>query len=468
MQDRRNNRKTVRDMTEGKPMGLLLGFSVPLLTGFLFQQFYTLIDTMIVGRFLGKYALAGVGSTGSINFLIVGFCMGLCGGFAIPVAQCFGAGDYERLRRYFANAIYASAVLAVLITVTVSLLCARILHMMNTPADVYDYAYSYILVIFLGIPVTILYNLLSSIIRALGDSRHPVLFLMASSVVNIGLDLVFILVFRMGVVGAALATVISQGVAGTCCIIYILRSMEILHIRRRELTADLHYVRTLMNMGVPMGLQYSITAIGAVVLQTSVNGLGSDAMAAITAAQRVSMFFCCPFDALGQTMSTWGGQHVGAKKLGRIGEGLRDCVILGSVYSIAAFLILFFFGDRLAGLFLGAGEAAVLRNSRLFLIINSAFYIPLALVNIVRFLIQGIGFPTFAILAGVCEMIARIGVALFLVPFAGFTGACFANPLAWIAADLFLIPAYRYEMGKLRRLFGERNSQTGERHRPDQ
>ena len=450
-------RKTVRDMTQGKPLGLILGFSVPLLAGFLFQQFYTIIDTMIVGRFLGKYALAGVGSTGSINFLIVGFCMGLCGGFAIPIAQRFGAQDEESLRRFFANAIYVSAVLAVVITVTVSLLCGWILRVMNTPEDVYDYAYRYILVIFLGIPVTILYNLLSSIIRALGDSRHPVYFLMASSVVNIGLDLIFILVFRMGVVGAALATVLSQLVAGICCIVYILRSMEILHIRRREMTPDRHHVRILMNMGVPMGLQYSITALGAVVLQTSVNGLGSDAMAAITAAQRVSMFFCCPFDALGQTMSTWGGQHVGAKKLDRVGEGLRDCVILGSVYSIAAFLVLFFFGDRLAGLFLGAGESAVLKNSRLFLIINSAFYIPLALVNIVRFLIQGIGFPTFAILAGVCEMIARMAVGMLLVPAAGFVGAAFANPLAWIAADLFLIPAYRYEIRKLKRLFGEQS-----------
>ena len=444
-------------MTQGKPMGLILGFSVPLLAGFLFQQFYTIIDTMIVGRFLGKYALAGVGSTGSINFLIVGFCMGLCGGFAIPIAQRFGAQDEESLRRFFANAIYVSAVLAVVITVAVSLLCGWILRVMNTPEDVYDYAYRYILVIFLGIPVTILYNLLSSIIRALGDSRHPVYFLMASSVVNIGLDLIFILVFHMGVVGAALATVLSQLVAGICCIVYILRSMEILHIRRREMTPDRHHVRILMNMGVPMGLQYSITALGAVVLQTSVNGLGSDAMAAITAAQRVSMFFCCPFDALGQTMSTWGGQHVGAKKLDRVGEGLRDCVILGSVYSIAAFLVLFFFGDRLAGLFLGAGESAVLRNSRLFLIINSAFYIPLALVNIVRFLIQGIGFPTFAILAGVCEMIARMAVGMLLVPAAGFVGAAFANPLAWIAADLFLIPAYRYEIRKLKRLFGEQS-----------
>ncbi len=442
----------VRDMTEGKPMGLILGFSLPLLMGNLFQQFYTLIDTMIVGRFLGKYALAGVGSTGSINFLIIGFCIGICSGFSIPVAQRFGAGDYKNLRRFVANSLYLGGAIAVVLTVAVCLLCDDILRIMNTPADVKDYAYSYIMVIFIGIPVTILYNLLAGIIRALGDSRHPVIFLVVSSFINIGLDLVFILVFRLGVVGAALATVISQGISAVCCLVFIRHRLTILRFEDREPAPDIQHMKTLLAMGLPMGLQYSITAIGSVVLQTAVNALGSDAVAAITSAQRVSMFFCCPFDAFGVTMSTWGGQHVGARKLDRIGRGMRDCIILGAVYSLIAFAILFFFGDTLASMFLGKGEPVIIAAAHRFLIINSLFYIPLALVNIVRFLIQGIGFPTFAIIAGVCEMLARAAVALFLVPAAGFMGACFANPFAWIAADLFLIPAYRYEMKRLRGL----------------
>ena len=442
----------VRDMTEGKPMGLILGFSLPLLAGNLFQQFYTLIDTMIVGRFLGKYALAGVGSTGSINFLIIGFCMGICGGFSIPAAQRFGAGDYKNLRRFVANSLYLGGAISIVLTITVCLLCDDILRIMNTPSDVTDYAYSYIMVIFIGIPITIFYNLLAGIIRALGDSRHPVIFLVVSSFINIGLDLVFILVFRIGVIGAALATVISQGISAVCCLVFIRRNMTILRFEEeRELSPDTHYMKTLLAMGIPMGLQYSITAIGSVVLQTAVNALGSDAVAAITSAQRVSMFFCCPFDAFGLTMSTWGGQHVGARKLDRIGRGMRDCIILGAVYSLIAFAVLFFFGDVLVSMFLGKGEPVIIAAAHKYLIINSLFYIPLALVNIVRFLIQGIGFPTFAILAGVCEMLARAGVALLLVPAAGFTGACFANPSAWIAADLFLIPAYRYEMSRLRR-----------------
>ena len=440
-------------MTSGKPLKLLLAFSLPLWFGNLFQQFYTLVDTMIVGRFLGKLALAGVGSTGSINFLIIGFCMGICGGFSIPVSQRFGAGDYVSLRRFVANAVWLCAGFSLLITLVVSLSCKWILTAMKTPEDIFPYAYTYILVIFLGIPVTIFYNLLASIIRALGDSRHPVIFLVAASFVNIGLDLLFILVLHMGVLGAALATVLSQAVSGVLCLVHIVRKLDILRFRPREARIDQHHMQTLLAMGVPMGLQYSITAIGSVILQTAVNTLGSDSVAAVTAAARVSMFFCCAFDALGQTMSTWGGQHVGARKLERVGQGLRDCIILGSVYSIAAFAVLFFFGRSFSALFLNAQETAVLDNARLFLIINSAFYIPLALVNIVRFLIQGIGFPTFAILAGVCEMIARIVVAAILVPAFGFPGVCFANPLAWIAADLFLIPAYRYEMKKLQRIF---------------
>lgn len=450
----KNQQKSVRDLTQGSPMRLLLGFCLPLLFGNLFQQFYTLMDTMIVGRFLGKMALAGVGCTGSINFLIIGFCMGVCGGFAIPVAQRFGAADASGVRRFFFHALVLSGILSAVVTLIVTLSCRRILTLMNTPADVLDYAHSYLMIIFLGIPVTILYNLLASVIRALGDSRHPVMFLVVASFVNIGLDLLFILVFHMGVVGAALATILSQGFSGVCCLVFILKRMEILHIRAAERRLEGRYIHTLLSMGLPMGLQYSITAIGSVVLQTAVNGLGANAVAAVTAGGRVSMFFCSPFDVMGQAMSTWGGQHVGAKKLGRIREGLIDCIKLGAGYAIVAFLILWFFGRNLASLFLDAGEAAVLDQARLFLIINSAFYIPLALVNIIRFLIQGIGFPTFAILAGVCEMFARVAVAAVLVPLFGFTGACFANPCAWVAADLFLIPAYRYEMGKLKRQLG--------------
>ncbi len=446
---------TTKDMTVGSPMKLILGFSIPLLFGFLFQQFYNVVDTVIVGRFLGMEALAGVGATGSVNFMIVGFCMGVCSGFAIPVAHKFGAKDYVGMRQVVANCVWLSIAFASVMTITVCLLCRNILVWMNTPEDIFQNSYSYILIIFMGIPATYLYNILSGIIRSLGDSKTPLVFLTLSSFLNIGLDLMCILVFHMGVAGAAVATVASQLISGILCLFYMIKKFEILHISREEWKINVGHMKMLCSMGIPMGLQYSITAIGSVILQTAVNGLGSLAVASVTAGSKVSMFFCCPFDAMGSTMATYGGQNVGAKNLERVGKGLKDCILLGTIYSMLAFVIMYFFGDNLAALFVDEAGGQMLKNARTFLIINSAFFIPLALVNIIRFLIQGMGFSTFAILAGVFEMVARTLAGLVLVPRFGFIGACFASPLAWIFADIFLIPAYLHVRRKLQRMFSD-------------
>ena len=411
-----------------------------------------MVDTVIVGRFLGVNALAGVGSTGSINFLIIGFCMGVCNGFAIPLAHKFGAKDYSGLRQFMANCVWLSVLFAAVMTLATVLLCRQMLILMKTPGDIFDYAYSYILIIFIGIPGTFLYNMLSGIIRALGDSKTPLVFLTLSSVLNIALDLLCIISFQMGVAGAAIATVVSQTVSGLLCLIYMIKKFPILRIEKAEWRINLSHMKTLCGMGIPMGLQYSITAIGSVILQTSVNTLGAVAVSSVTAANKVGMFFCCPFDAMGSTMATYGGQNVGAKKLERLGTGLRACVILGAVYSILAFVVLSLFGDRLSALFVDSADPQLLANAKLLLTINSAFYIPLALVNIVRFLIQGMGYSTFAILAGVCEMVARSLAGLFLVPNFGFVGVCLASPLAWIFADAFLIPAYVHVRKKLERI----------------
>lgn len=446
---------STRDMTVGSPMKLILGFSLPLLFGFLFQQFYSVVDTVIVGQFLGMNALAGVGATGSINFMIVGFCMGVCSGFAIPVAHKFGAKDYSGMRQVVANCVWLSLIFSMVMTVIVVLLCKNILIWMKTPEDIFADSYAYIVIIFAGIPAIYLYNMLSGIIRSMGDSKTPLVFLTLSSFLNIGLDLLCILVFQMGVAGAAVATVASQLISGGLCLLYMIKKFEILHIKKEEWRLNPAHVRSLCGMGVPMGLQYSITAIGSVILQTSVNTLGSLAVASVTAGGKVSMFFCCPFDAMGSTMATYGGQNVGAKKLERLGTGLKNCIWLGIGYSLIAFVALYFFGGNLASLFVDSAEQEMLDNARLFLIINSAFYIPLALVNIIRFMIQGVGFGTFAILAGVFEMIARTIGGLVLVPAFGFTGACFASPLAWLFADAFLIPAYIHVRRKLEKMMGE-------------
>ncbi|MDY5101560.1 MAG: MATE family efflux transporter [Agathobacter sp.] len=445
---------TTKDMTTGSSMKLILGFAVPLLMGMLFQQVYSLVDTIIVGRFLGVNALAAVGATGSINFLIIGFCLGLCNGFALPVAQRFGAKDYDGLRKYVGNSAVLSVIIGGTITVFTVVFCRNILQIMDTPADIIDLSYNYIVVIFAGIPATLLYNILSSHLRSLGDSVTPVAFLILSACLNIGLDLLFIVTFHWGVFGASFATVLSQLVSGVLCLVFIIIRFDILHLKRDDWRLDPAYVRNLLVMGLPMGFQYSITAIGSVILQAAVNSLGSIAVASMTAASKISMFVVCPFDALGSTMATYGGQNVGAGKLERLAKGLRSAVILGAIYSAVIFVVVYFFGENMIQIFLSPTEenaATVLVWAKEFLVINAAFYFPLALVNIVRFLIQGMGFSGFAVFAGVFEMVARTIVGLFLVPVFGFVAACFASPLAWIFADAFLIPAFFFCRKRLRK-----------------
>lgn len=441
-----------KDMTKGSPFRLILGFAIPLLFGLIFQQFYSMVDTIIVGHYLGVDALAAVGATGSVNFLIIGFCMGVCSGFSIPIAQEFGAKHEEILRKYVANCVWLSLIFAVVMTIAVVILCRPILQAMRTPADIIEGSYSYIVVIFMGIPVTYLYNMTAAVLRSLGDSRTPVIFLIMAAIINIFLDLLCIIVFHMGVEGAAVATVLSQALAGVCCLVFMYRKFTILKLSRDEWRWNRDCVGKLCGMGIPMGLQYSITAIGSVVLQSAVNGIGSDAVAAVTAGSKLSMLLMCPFDAMGSTMATYGGQNVGAGNLERVDQGLKSCTILGLVYSVVAAGIAYMLGTNLLHLFLDAGEADILANAYAFIRTNTLFYFPLALVNIVRFLIQGMGFSKLAVFAGAFEMLARGLAGFVLVPYFGFRAVCFANPLAWIFADIFLIPAFFYVRRKTARL----------------
>ena len=445
-----------KDLTTGSPFRLIVGFALPTLFGMLFQQLYNLVDTMIVGKLLGAAALGAVGSTGSINFFVIGFCMGVCNGFAIPVAQRMGAGEPSKMRRYVANAAWLSVLFAVVLTVATGLLCRQILTVMLTPADIFANAYTYIFVIFMGIPATFLYNLLAGVIRSLGDSKTPVYFLALSSVLNILLDFALILGFQAGVAGAAIATVASQGVSGVACLFYMMKKYPILRMTKEERRLDLHSCGVLCAMGIPMGLQYSITAIGSIVLQSSVNALGSLYVAAVAAGGKVYQLLACPFDAMGATMATYCGQNVGACRLDRLSRGIRSCALLGLGYSVIAFCAMLRFAPQCALLFLDSREldAALLTQlAARYILIQSAFFFPLSLVNIVRFSIQGMGFSPFAILAGVLEMAARTGVGMLLVPTFGYTAACFASPAAWVCADLFLIPASALCIAKLRRLY---------------
>jgi putative MATE family efflux protein len=443
-----------QDMTTGNPSKIILGFSIPLLFGMLFQQFYSMADTIIVGKYLGVEALAAVGSTGSINFMIIGFCMGICNGFAIPVAQKFGASDYKLLRKYVANSAWLSIIISIVMTVVVCIFCREILVWMKTPSDIIDGAYEYIFVIFLGIPVTFLYNLLAGIIRSLGDSKTPLFFLIISSVINIILGLYLIIFIHMGIAGSAWATVISQGISGVCCLLFMRKKYEILKFEKDELKINRKCISRLCYIGIPMGLQYSITAIGSVILQTAVNNLGSAVVASVAAASKISAFLCCPFDALGSTMATYAGQNVGARKLDRISKGIKSSIIIGSVYSIIALIISIFLGKSVALIFIDSNEIQILSQVVKFLIIVAAFYIPLCFVNVVRFTIQGMGYSTFAILAGVCEMAARSVCGFIMVPIFGYVAVCLASPFAWICADAFLIPAYGIVLKKMKKEIG--------------
>lgn len=439
----------VKDMTNGSPSRHILGFAVPMLFGMLFQQFYNLVDTIIVGKTLGVEALAGVGATGSINFMIIGFCMGVCNGFVIPVAQCFGAKKPADLRKYVFNGYICSVVFAIVLTLASVIFCRKILIVMNTPADIIDHAYNYIVVIFIGIPTVFLYNMVSGVIRSLGDSKTPVVFLVLSSIINVVLDFFLILVCKMGVAGAGWATVTSQLISGLTCLIYMYKKYDILKGDKSERVLDRRFITNLCMNGVPMGLQYSITAIGSTILQAAVNTLGSTYVAAMTAGSKMFNFTCCPFDALGSTMATYAGQNVGAAKIKRLGQGVCSAMIIGSVYSVLSLIALYFTTDYIALLFVNASETTIIALTRQFILASACFYIPLTGVNVVRFCIQGMGFSVFAISAGILEMIGRAFAAIILIPNIGFMGACLASPIAWIAADAFLFPAFIHCAKKL-------------------
>ena len=447
-----------KDMTQGSPLRLILAFAVPLMLGSLFQQFYNLADTIIVGRFVGVEALAAVGSVGGLNYLVLGFVNGIACGFSIPISWTFGAKDYSQMRRYTANTVWLSIVFAVVLTIVTVALTRPILVWTNPPANIIDLADIYIRTIFWGIPFTLLYNVTSALMRALGDSKRPLYFLLMASFLNIGLDLLCIIVFKMGVFGASFATVFSQAVAGFGSLWYIARHYHELRWSKEEGKLSRDHCLKLCNMGIPMGLQCSITAIGSVVLQGAVNGLGSDIVAAQTAGSKAAQFLSVPLESIGTAMTTYSSQNLGAHDLKRVNRGVNTALGIGCVYSIASFIILRFADKLLIGLFLDAGEVEIMANAQSFIFWNSVFYIPLAVLIIYRYTIQGLGYSGLAMFAGVAEMVARAMVGFLFVPLWGYFAACIANPVAWFFACFFLIPAYFVVRKKL---MNEKENQQG-------
>lgn len=439
-----------KDLTNGSPLKVIFLFTMPLVLGNLFQQFYALADTIIVGRYCGVSALASVGSTGSINYLILGFVIGVCNGFAIPIAQLFGAQDYRDLRRHVANAAWLCIGSSVILTALTVSLTRPLLILMQTPADILDGAAIYIGWIFAGIPFIFLYNMVAGIMRALGDSKTPLYFLIFTSAMNIGLDLLFVIPFHMGILGAALATDISQAISGILSFAFLCRKFTVLRMEKGEARPCKRACMRLLWIGLPMGLQCSITAIGSVIVQWAVNVLGSTAVAAVTAASKTANLLTVPLESIGTAMATYSGQNLGAARMDRVRKGVYSALFIASVYAIASLVIPHFGDVTVMGLFLDTTtEVEIVNMGREYLFWNSVFFVPLGALIVWRYSIQGLGFSTLAMLAGVAEMVARTAVAIILVPLLGYFGAELANPAAWIAACLFLYPAYRWTCRQL-------------------
>ena len=417
-----------KDLTHGNTLKLIISFCIPLIGGAIFQQLYNVVDTMIVGRFVGVDALAAVGSTGSLNFLIIGFVLGLAAGFGIPIAQAFGAREEKRMLQTIMNAFYLCIFFSIVLTVLTHFTTETLLQWMQTPANIFKQSYDYISIIFYGLTCTIAYNFLASVSRALGDSKTPLIFLIISSLLNVVLDLSMIINFHMGVRGAALATVIAQGISAVLCFIYMAKKYPNLRFDHHARSISFPIIKKLINIAVPMALQYSITAVGAVILQSAVNTLGSAKVAAIAAAQKLSMFFTQPMDMMGSTMATFSGQNLGAGKIERI-----------------------FKGKYLSLLFVAGNETSVINDAQQFLICNSIFYFVLGILFVSRNTIQGLGKSALTMLAGGAELVARAFVAFALVGKFGYNAICFANPIAWFAAIIILIPTLVILMNKLKK-----------------
>ena len=443
------------DMTVGKPMKVIINFTLPIFIGNVFQQFYNMADAVIVGKFVGTKALAAVGSTGTIMFLIWGFVAGMTAGFTVLTAQKFGAGDMDGMRKTVAGAGILSLGIGLFLTIVFMAFMKPLLILMNTPSDIFADAYSYIMIVSGGILAQMLYNLLSSILRALGNSKLPLVFLIISALLNIVLDLVFIVGFGMGAKGAAVATVIAQGVSGILCLFYIIAKIPILHLKREDLDVGSTIYKNQLRIGVPMALQYSITAIGTMMVQSSLNILGSTLVAAYTAAGKIEQVVTQAYVAMGTTMATYAAQNMGAGSVKRIREGFKACTVIGVVYSFVAAGFIMTVGKYMTYLFVSEDVDIIMNSVDIYLKCIGIFFIPLAVVNIYRNGIQGLGYGLLPMMAGVAELIGRGVVAVIAGAKRSYPGVCLAGPAAWVLAGGLLIVMYYFIMNvNMIKIFG--------------
>lgn len=433
-----------KSMITGKPGKIILDFTVPIFIGNVFQQFYNMADTVIVGKFVGTKALAAVGSTGTIMFLVLGFVWGMSAGFTVLTAQKFGAGDMKAMRQTVGNAAVLSVIISVALTAVSMAFMKPLLHVMRTPGDIFADAYAYIMVICAGIFAQMLYNLLASVLRAIGNSRVPLYFLVLSALLNIVLDMVFIIVFGMGAAGAAYATVAAQGVAGILCLVYIAKKVPVLWLEKEDWKLRGILVKHQLMMGFPMALQYSITALGTMMVQTSLNLLGSLQVAAFTAASKIEQVVTQAYVALGTTMATYCAQNMGAGKVSRIRQGFKAATVMGSIYAVVTAVIVMTAGEYMTNLFVSGDVTSLMGQVDIYLKCVGIFFIPLAVVNIYRNGIQGMGYGVLPMLAGVAELFGRGLAAIVATYQKSYVGVCLASPAAWVLAGALLIAMYFY------------------------
>lgn len=439
------------DMTEGKPLPVILKFTIPLVIGNIFQQLYNMADTIIVGRYVGAGALAAVGSTGTIMFLVIGFSQGITSGFSILTSQRYGAGDGRGVRRSVANGILLAFLAGLLLTLFCSLSMGALLRLMNTPEDIFQDAYAYIMIICGGFLANIFYNLFSAYLRAVGNSQVPLFVLVFSACLNVVLDLAFIMGLGLGVAGAAWATVLSQAVSAILCAGYIFKKEKLLAPERGEWRLSSSESRYQLAAGIPMALQFAITASGGMIMQSAINLFGSQAVAAYTAAGKLQNLVTQAMVAMGQTMATYGGQNFGKGDVGRIRAGVRAGILAEGVYAVFAAGFLYLFTKPALGLFF-SGEAALdamVPWAETYLYMCALFFIPLSFIFIFRNVMQGCGYGFLPMMGGVVELFARLVTAFAAMKLMSYPLACFCDPAAWTGAGVFTGIAYLFVIRKI-------------------
>ena len=439
-------------MTKGRILPVLLMFTLPLLIGNMFQQLYNMADTIIVGRYVGADALAAVGSTGTIMFLLNGFAQGFSAGFSVLTSQRFGAGQTDAVKRSVTNGIFLSVGVSVILTVFCVAVMNPLLHAMNTPDNIFQDAYTYIVIISLGMTANIFYNLFSSYLRAVGNSNAPLFFLVLSACLNVVLDLVFIIQFDMGVAGAAWATDLSQAISAVLCLIYIYWKVPALRPQKKHWAFSAEDCRYQLAVGIPMSLQFAITSSGTMIMQSAINLFGSEAVAAYTAAGKIHNLANQGMIAMGQTMAVFAGQNYGKGNAKRISQGVRCAVIIEVIYSLAAAVIVYLALGPSLGLFFSGDVdvTAMMPWARTYILICVLFYIPLCVIFIFRNAMQGCGYGFLPMMGGVVELFARLGVAMIAIRVHSYALACFCDPAAWVGAGVFTGVSYLYVMKKVR------------------